>query len=103
MRDFMMMDAAARAAFLRRRGMWEATMADISEQTKERYALHPLVHRTSQHGTPFVGACGACGKEGITYDMLTTDACSGWRKMTDEQATVDAVTGRRLKSEPEKV
>ena len=75
MRDFMKMDSAARAAFLRSYRTGE-TMANISEKPKGAVAIHPFVHRTSSHGQPFVGTCGACGKEGITFDMLTTDACS---------------------------
>ena len=68
-------------------------MANVSEKPEGAVALHPLFHRTSPHGQPFVGACGACGKEGITYDMLTTDECSNPDRIRDEAATIQAIRG----------
>lgn len=95
MRDFMAMDAAARGAFLRRWRSGEMMTANISEKPEGAVVLHPFVHRTSPHGQPLVGACGACGKDGITLDMLTTDACSSPcsspRFLINEQAVLQAI------------
>lgn len=93
MRDFMSMDAHARESFLRRWRSGETMTANISEKPEGAVALHPFVYRTSSHGQPFVGACGACGKEGITFDMLTTDACSTPRVLSNEAATIQAIRG----------
>lgn len=95
MRDFMSMDASTREAFLRRWRSGETMTANVSEKPEGAVALHPFVHRTSLHGQPFVGACGACGKEGITFDMLTTDACSNPRRLSNEQAVLQAIDPTR--------
>ena len=52
---------------------------------------HPLVNRTSPKGTPFIGTCAACGKSGITFQMLPSDECDNVRGMTQEQAILEAV------------
>lgn len=96
MRDFMAMDANAREAFLRRWRSGETMTANVSEKPEGAVAsrrLHPIVNRMSPHGQPFVGACGACGKEGITYDMITTDECSNPDRIRDEAATIQAIRG----------
>ena len=52
----------------------------------------PLVNRTSAKGTPFLGTCAACGKAGITFDMLPTDECDNVRRMTQEEALLEAIS-----------
>lgn len=54
---------------------------------------HVVVHRTSPKGTPFIGTCGACGKTGITFEMLPTDECTNVRQLTQEEGLLEAITG----------
>jgi hypothetical protein len=54
---------------------------------------HPLVNRTSPKGGPFVGTCAACGKTGITSDMVARDECDNVRGMDQEQALIEAIKG----------
>ena len=56
---------------------------------------HPLVNRTSPKGpgSPFIGTCAACGKTGITSEMLPTDECENVRAMTPEEALLEAIKG----------
>lgn len=57
--------------------------------------LHPLVERTSPKGEPFLGKCPVCGKDGITFEMLPSDAClAPPYSMTREDAIVRAVLGK---------
>lgn len=53
---------------------------------------HPLVNRTSPIGTAFVGICAACGKRGLTFDIMSTDKCENPRGMTHEQALIEAIS-----------
>jgi hypothetical protein len=55
---------------------------------------HALVNRTSPKGTPFAGTCAACGKAGITFEMLPVDECENVRQMTQEQALLEAIEPR---------
>jgi len=52
---------------------------------------HSLVNRTSPKGTPFVGTCAACGKSGITFEMLPKDECENIRQMSNEEALIEAL------------
>lgn len=54
--------------------------------------LHVLVNRTSPKGQDFIGTCAACGKRGITFEMLNTDECENVREMTQEEALIEAVS-----------
>jgi len=52
---------------------------------------HFLVNRTSPKGQPFIGTCAACGKQGITFEQLSTDECENVRGMTREEAILEAI------------
>lgn len=56
-------------------------------------ASHPLVNRTSPKGQDFVGTCASCGKTGITFKTMREE-CENPRKMTQEQALLEAVETR---------
>ena len=56
---------------------------------------HPLVNRTSPKGQPFLGTCAACGKRGITFEELSRDQCDNVRRMTNEQALLEAIEGSK--------
>lgn len=54
---------------------------------------HPLINRTSPKGPgqPFIGACASCGKPGA---LLTDDDCTDLRRMSQEEALLEAIEGR---------
>ena len=57
---------------------------------------HPIVNRTSPtgKGKPFIGTCAACGKRGLTRKMIEEDDdCPNQRRMTNEQALLEAIEG----------
>lgn len=70
-------------------------MTDPVERRLGAKQWHPLVNRTSPIGTPFLGTCAACGKTGITFDMLPEDECENVRRMTQEEALIEAIEGRK--------
>jgi hypothetical protein len=57
---------------------------------------HPLINRTSQKGTPFLGTCASCGKDNITFEMLPTDECINPRNMSQEQSLLEAITQQKV-------
>lgn len=53
---------------------------------------HPLIHRTSPKGPgqSFVGTCASCGKRGA---RITDDDCTDLRRMSQEEALLEAIEG----------
>lgn len=53
---------------------------------------HPLINRTSPKGPgqPFVGTCASCGKPNA---LLTDDDCTDLRRMTQQDALLEAIEG----------
>lgn len=54
---------------------------------------HPLVNRTSPIGSPFLGTCASCGKDNITFEILSIEECPNPLNMTNENALLKAIKG----------
>jgi len=55
------------------------------------------IHRTSPKGEPFVGRCFLCGKAGLKIGD-SNDDCENERGLTEEEALLEGITGKRAKS-----
>lgn len=50
------------------------------------------IQRTSPKGQDFVGTCSLCGTPNLTFANIH-DECSNQRKLTEEDAVMEAITG----------
>lgn len=57
--------------------------------------MHGPVNRTSPKGpgTNFIGTCAACGKAGLTYELIKTDPCPNQRGLSPDQRVIEAIEG----------